>query len=446
MSGEGKKGLFGRWFGGEKQAAPVTADEAAKAEAEAAADKAAKAEPVVEADAERAAEADAGEAALAPDAEVEAVAETASEPEPLAESEAEADAGPERAHVEPASAANEAASEPASDAGPVAASDPVQDEVAAEAPAQKQSWFSRLKSGLSKSSTKLADGISGIFTKRKLDDEAIEELEDLLIQSDLGVAMAMRITDRLAATRYDKEISDAEVKAVLAEEVEAILQPVAEPLSIEGDAKPQILLMVGVNGAGKTTTIGKFAKQFRSEGKSVMLAAGDTFRAAAIDQLKVWGERTGAEVISRPEGADASGLVYDALDAAKEAGTDILMIDTAGRLQNKANLMAELEKIVRVIKKFDESAPHHVLLTLDATTGQNALNQVEIFEKVAGVTGLVMTKLDGSARGGILVAIADKFKLPIHAIGVGEGIDDMQPFKPAEFARAIAAISEETAS
>lgn len=444
MSGEGKKGLFGRWFGGEKQAEPVTADEAVEAEAEAVTDEVAKAETVVEADAERAVEADAGEVALEPEAEVEAVAETASGPGPLAESEAEseADAGQASASGEPVAAANEAASDPA----PVAASDAVNNEVAAEAPAQKQSWFSRLKSGLSKSSTKLADGISGIFTKRKLDDEAIEELEDLLIQSDLGVAMAMRITDRLAATRYDKEISDAEVKAVLAEEVEAILQPVAAPLTIEGEAKPQILLMIGVNGAGKTTTIGKFAKQFQSEGKSVMLAAGDTFRAAAIDQLKVWGERTGAEVISRPEGADASGLVYDALDAAKKAGTDILMIDTAGRLQNKANLMAELEKIVRVIKKFDESAPHHVLLTLDATTGQNALNQVEIFEKVAGVTGLVMTKLDGSARGGILVAIADKFKLPIHAIGVGEGIDDMQPFKPAEFARAIAAISEETAS
>lgn len=304
----------------------------------------------------------------------------------------------------------------------------------------KQGWFSRLKSGLSKSSSKLSDGISGIFTKRKLDDDALQDLEDLLIQSDLGVAMAMRITDRLASSRYDKEISDEEVRAVLAEEVEAILTPVATPLTLTGVHTPHVLLLVGVNGAGKTTTIGKLARQFSDEGKSVMLAAGDTFRAAAIEQLKVWGERTGADVIARDVGADASGLVFDALQAAKAERRDVLMIDTAGRLQNKANLMAELEKIVRVIKKFDESAPHDVLLTLDATTGQNAMNQVEIFEKVAGVSGLVMTKLDGTARGGILVAIADKYKLPIHAIGVGEGIEDMQPFDAGEFARAIAAM------
>lgn len=302
----------------------------------------------------------------------------------------------------------------------------------------KQSWFGRLKSGLSKSSSQLTSGITDIFTKSKLDDDAMQDLEDLLIQSDLGVGMAMRITEKLAATRYDKEISVEEVRAVLAEEVSTILQPVAQPLVISGKHKPHILLMVGVNGAGKTTTIGKLSKKFKSEGRSVMLAAGDTFRAAAVEQLKVWGERTGASVIAANEGADASGLVFDALQAAQEAGIDILMIDTAGRLQNKANLMAELEKIVRVIKKFDESAPHDVLLTLDATTGQNALNQVEVFKNIAGVTGLVMTKLDGSARGGILVAIADKFKLPIHAIGVGEGIDDMQAFEPDDFARAIA--------
>ena len=303
---------------------------------------------------------------------------------------------------------------------------------------EKKGWFSRLKSGLSKSSSKLSEGITGIFTKSKLDDEALEQLEDLLIQSDLGVAMAMRITEQLSASRYDKEISDKQVRQVLAQEVTKILEPVAAPLQISGEHKPHILLMVGVNGAGKTTTIGKLAQKFHQEGKSVMLAAGDTFRAAAIDQLKVWGERTQAHVVAKEVGSDASGLVYEALEQAKAQACDVLMIDTAGRLQNKADLMAELEKIVRVIKKFDAQGPHDVLLTLDATTGQNALNQVEIFGQTAGVTGLIMTKLDGSARGGILVAIADKFQLPIHAIGVGEGVDDMQAFEPQDFANAIA--------
>lgn len=307
---------------------------------------------------------------------------------------------------------------------------------------EKKGWFSRLKSGLSKSSSKLNQGISDIFTKAKLDDEALGDLEDLLIQSDLGVAMAMRITERLSATRLDKDISDHEVRGVLAEEVRAILAPVARALVLEGGHKPHILLMVGVNGAGKTTTIGKLAQKFRSEGKSVMMAAGDTFRAAAIDQLKVWGERTGSVVFARQEGADASGLVFDALSAAREQEIDVILIDTAGRLQNKSDLMAELEKIVKVIKKFDPSGPHDVLLTLDATTGQNALNQVDVFAQSAGVSGLIMTKLDGSARGGILVAIADKFQLPIHAIGVGEGIEDMQPFDPHDFARAIADIED----
>ncbi len=317
---------------------------------------------------------------------------------------------------------------------------PLKDEAVAgvEEKTKEKGWFSRLKAGLSKSSSKLTTGISDIFTKSKLDDQALEDLEDLLIQSDLGVAMAMRITEQLAASRYDKEISDKDVRTVLAHEVVAILEPVAKPLLIEGGHKPHILLMVGVNGAGKTTTIGKLAQKFRQEGKSVMMAAGDTFRAAAIDQLRVWGERTGSVVVAGDEGADASGLVYEALQNARDQKVDVLMIDTAGRLQNKANLMAELEKIVRVIKKFDPTGPHDVLLTLDATTGQNALNQVEVFEKTAGVTGLIMTKLDGTARGGILVAIADKYRLPIHAIGVGESLEDMQPFEPEEFANAIA--------
>ena len=315
--------------------------------------------------------------------------------------------------------------------------------IADESDSEKKGWFSRLTAGLAKSSQQLSSGISGIFTKRKLDDEALEELEDLLIQSDLGVAMAVRITERLAASRYDKEIGDEEVRAVLSEEVSAILKPVAQPLRLGSEHKPHILLMVGVNGAGKTTTIGKLAQKFRAEGKSVMLAAGDTFRAAAIDQLKVWGERTGAPVVARDVGAEASGLVYEALEAAKAQNIDVLMIDTAGRLQNKTELMAELEKIVRVIKKLDPTGPHHVLLTLDATTGQNALSQVEVFAKTAGVTGLIMTKLDGSARGGILVAVADKYQLPVHAIGVGEGVDDMQPFDPDEFAQAIAGLERE---
>lgn len=308
---------------------------------------------------------------------------------------------------------------------------------------EKKGWFSRLTSGLAKSSSKLTEGITSIFTKTKLDDEALQDLEDLLIQSDLGVATAMRITDQLSASRYDKEITGEEVKEILAQEVSTILEPVAQPLVVEGTNKPHILLMVGVNGAGKTTSIGKLALKFKNEGKSVMLAAGDTFRAAAVDQLKVWGERTGAVFVSGKIGADASGLVYDALEQAKEEGTDVLMIDTAGRLQNKADLMAELEKIVRVIKKFDPTGPHNVLLTLDATTGQNALNQVEIFQKIAGVTGLIMTKLDGTARGGILVAIAEKYKLPIHAIGVGESIEDMQPFDPNDFANAIAGVAQD---
>lgn len=316
-------------------------------------------------------------------------------------------------------------------------------EVQPEPAPEKKGWFSRLTSGLAKSSSKLTEGITSIFTKTKLDDEALQDLEDLLIQSDLGVATAMRITDQLSASRYDKEITGEEVKEILAQEVSSILEPVAQPLVVGGAHKPHILLMVGVNGAGKTTSIGKLALKFKNEGKSVMLAAGDTFRAAAVDQLKVWGERTGAGFVSGKIGADASGLVYDALAQAKEEGTDVLMIDTAGRLQNKADLMAELEKIVRVIKKFDPTGPHNVLLTLDATTGQNALNQVEIFQKIAGVTGLIMTKLDGTARGGILVAIAEKYKIPIHAIGVGESIEDMQPFDPNDFANAIAGVAQD---
>lgn len=325
------------------------------------------------------------------------------------------------------------------------ATDPHLDEAAqtaVSAPSEPpKNWFQRLRGGLTRTSDQLTQGISSVFTKRKLDASTLEELEDLLIQADLGVDTAMRITDRLSNERYNKEISEEEIREVLAEEVEAVLKPVAEPLSIDATFKPHVILVVGVNGTGKTTTIGKLARNFTTEGRRVALAAGDTFRAAAIEQLKIWGERTNSPVIARETGADAAGLVYDALTSAREDKRDILLVDTAGRLQNKANLMAELEKIVRVIKKQDETAPHTVLLTLDATTGQNALSQVEIFKKTAGVTGLIMTKLDGTARGGILVAIAGKHKLPIHAIGVGEGAEDLQPFDARDFARAIAGLS-----
>jgi fused signal recognition particle receptor len=309
--------------------------------------------------------------------------------------------------------------------------------------AAKKSWYQRLRDGLTKTSSQLTEGITGVFTKRKLDAATLEELEDLLIQADLGVDSASRITDKLSEGRYNKEISPAEVSAVLADEVEAVLKPVAKPLAIDDTHKPHVILVVGVNGSGKTTTIGKLASIFAKEGKRVMLAAGDTFRAAAIEQLKIWGERTGSQVVAKETGADAASLAFDALRQAREESHDIVIIDTAGRLQNKAHLMAELEKIIRVIRKFDATAPHTVLLTLDATTGQNALNQVEIFRKTAGVSGIIMTKLDGTARGGILVAIAAKHGLPIHAIGVGEGIDDLQPFKARDFANAIAGIREQ---
>lgn len=309
---------------------------------------------------------------------------------------------------------------------------------AAEQPDKKSGWFQRLKAGLTKTSTRLSQDIAGIFTKRKLDADTLEELEELLIQADLGVDTAMRITTALAKGRHNKEISPEEVRAVLAYEVEQALAPVAKPFRIEGEHRPHVVLVVGVNGTGKTTTIGKIAHQLRQDGKTVMLAAGDTFRAAAIDQLKIWGERTGAEVVARAVGADSAGLAFDALTLAREKKADVLLIDTAGRLQNKQALMDELEKVLRVLRKVDPSAPHQVLLVLDATTGQNALNQVEVFKDKAGVTGLVMTKLDGTARGGILVAISAKFGLPVHAIGVGESIEDLSAFDAREFARAIA--------
>ena len=310
------------------------------------------------------------------------------------------------------------------------------------APEPKRSWWQRLKTGLSRSSSAIGQGIVDVFTKKKLDAAMVEELEDILIRADLGVATAQRIGKAVGKGRYDKAIEPSEVKAILASEVEAVLAPVAVPLMVDMAAKPFVILVVGVNGSGKTTTIGKLAGQYHAEGRSVMLAAGDTFRAAAINQLKVWGERTGAQVIAREQGSDAASLAFEAVTAAKAAKADVLIMDTAGRLQNRVELMAELEKIIRVMKKVDAAAPHAVLLVLDATVGQNALSQVEIFGRVAGVTGLVMTKLDGTARGGILVAIAEKFKLPVHFIGVGETMDDLEPFAAREFARAIAGLEE----
>jgi len=303
---------------------------------------------------------------------------------------------------------------------------------------KKKSWFQRLSSGLKRSSDNLSNNIGAVFTKKKLDQETLDDLEDILIQADLGVDVATSIIEALAKDKFDKDISVEDVQNILAQEVEKTLTPVAKPLEIDSSKSPFVILMIGVNGSGKTTSIGKLAQKFSDEGKSVMLAAGDTFRAAAIEQLEVWGQRTGAPVISKPAGSDASGLAYEAVQKAKEQNIDILIIDSAGRLQNREELMAELEKIIRVIKKLDPDAPHAVLLTLDATTGQNALNQVKIFGERAGVTGLIMTKLDGTARGGILVAISRAFSLPIHYIGVGENVEDLESFNAKDFAQAIA--------
>ncbi|TDR93201.1 signal recognition particle-docking protein FtsY [Enterovirga rhinocerotis] len=319
-----------------------------------------------------------------------------------------------------------------------------QDE-AASAPAPppeepRRGWFRRLTDGMRRTSSAIGESVTSLFTKKKLDRATLEDLEDVLVGADLGVETATKITQAISAGRYDREIEPAEVKAIMAAEIEKVLAPIAKPLVIDRGRKPFVLLMVGVNGAGKTTTIGKLAQKFRGDGLAVTIAAGDTFRAAAIEQLKVWGERVGAPVIARQQGADAAGLAYDAFEEARGRGADVLMIDTAGRLQNKAGLMAELEKIIRVLRKIDPEAPHAVLLVLDATVGQNALSQVELFSKTAGVTGLVMTKLDGTARGGILVALAAKFGLPVHFIGVGEGVEDLEPFTARDFSRAIAGL------
>ncbi len=299
------------------------------------------------------------------------------------------------------------------------------------------SWLQRLKRGLGRSSTKLGEGIVGIFTKRRLDDETLDELEELLIQADMGITIADEVTSRLRKTRFGQEVSPEEIRAALAEVIVELIEPIAKPLKIDRTLKPHVVLVVGVNGSGKTTTIGKFAKSYRDAGLKVHLAAGDTFRAAAVEQLKIWAERTGCPITTRPTGADAAGLALDAYNAAKAEGADLLLIDTAGRLQNRTDLMAELQKVVRVLKKGDPAAPHSVLLVLDATVGQNAHAQAETFRDMVGVTGIVMTKLDGTARGGVLVSLAERYGIPVHAIGVGETAEDLRPFEAAAFARSL---------
>ena len=298
-------------------------------------------------------------------------------------------------------------------------------------------WLSRLRSGMSRSSKSISDGVAKIFTNNRLDAETLGELEELLISADMGVATASQLVGSLERHRFHEEISPDQLREMLADSVAGILEPVAKPLVPDPDLKPHVILVVGVNGSGKTTTIGKLAKMYADDGLSVMLVAGDTFRAAAVEQLEVWGERAGCPVISGAPEADAAGLVFDAMKKARSKKTDVLLVDTAGRLQNKKDLMAGLHKIIRVMQKVDATAPHSCLLVLDATTGQNAHSQVETFREMVNVTGLAVTKFDGTARGGVLVALADKFAMPVHAVGVGEAIDDLRPFSPAIFADSL---------
>jgi fused signal recognition particle receptor len=363
----------------------------------------------------------------------------APEPEPVEEVETAEPQQPEALATDPEPVAEAQAPTP-SISGKVAIGGPRRKTEPEPQPAARDGWFGRLTKGLSRTSTSLTQNVASVFTKRRLDDDTLQDLEDVLIQADLGLETANRITDALSAQRYGRDVSDEEVRKVMAAEIEKVLEPVALPLELDLDHKPHVILVVGVNGSGKTTTIGKLAAKLKRAGISTLLVAGDTFRAAAIEQLKIWGERTQSPVAAREIGADAAGLAFDAWNEAKAAGHDVMLMDTAGRLQNKAELMAELEKIIRVLRKQDPSAPHTVLLTLDATTGQNALNQVEIFGKVAGVNGLVMTKLDGTARGGILVAISARHRLPVYFIGVGETIEDLEPFEASDFARSIAGL------
>lgn len=329
---------------------------------------------------------------------------------------------------------------------PPPAPEPIGEPPPAEIPPpieEPRGFFARLKAGLSRSTAKLTDSIASVFTKRKLDDAALEELEEMLIGADLGVSAASRVVEGFRRTRFGREVTDAEVKAALAEEIAAILEPVAQPLHIKRAHAPHVVLVVGVNGTGKTTTIAKLAEQYRAEGLKVWLVAGDTFRAAAVEQLQIWGERTGAHVVAPAKpGADAAGLAFDALRDSRAAGVDVLLVDTAGRLHNKSALMEELRKVVRVLKRDDPGIPHTTLLVLDATTGQNAVSQVRVFQEMVQVTGLVVTKLDGSAKGGVVVALAQEFGLPVHAVGVGEKAADLRPFEARDFARSLVGLDE----
>ncbi len=420
-----------------KQAEAAAKREAQEAKAKAdqeAAEKAKREAEAAEKKAEEEAEAKAAAAAL----EAER-AQREAEERALREAEA-AQAAKQEAEAKLEAERKKAKQEPEPE--PVTAAEPEQpqEEPVDEETERKDGWFKRLRNGLARSSNTLTENITSVFTKKKLDDDTLQDLEDILIQADLGVETAMNITDALASQRMGKDVTDEEVRQVMADEITKVLEPVAQPLELDLDHQPHVILVVGVNGSGKTTTIGKISQKLYNAGFSTLLVAGDTFRAAAVEQLHIWGDRTQAPVMSRDNGADAAGLAFDAYTEAQSLKKDVMLMDTAGRLQNKKELMDELEKIIRVLKKQDPTAPHTVLLTLDATTGQNALNQVEIFKDVAGVNGLVMTKLDGTARGGILVAISAKHKLPVYFIGVGEQVEDLEPFEAHVFAKTIAGL------
>ncbi len=373
---------------------------------------------------------DAGDAMAAEDAAVEGEPETSTIEadlvaplEPAPEPEPEPDAELDQTEALPA----EPEPEPELEPEPLAET-------------KKPGFLSRLASGLKRSSSKLSDGITGVFTKKKLDEETLEELEELLITADLGAGVAARVTEAVAKGRFDKEVSEQEIKTALSEEIAAILEKREEVVDFSDGPRPRIVLFVGVNGSGKTTTIGKIASKLTEQGAKALLVAGDTFRAAAIEQLQVWGERAGIPVLAKAPGADPAAVVYEAIDQARREDLDLVLVDTAGRLQNKTELMAELAKVIRVARKLDPDAPHDVILVLDATVGQNALSQVEAFRHSAEVTGLVMTKLDGTAKGGVLVAIADAYDLPIHFVGVGERAEDLQPFSADAFAKALVGV------
>lgn len=421
------------WFGKKKkekeaaaakEAADLAARETEAAETEAR--KAAQEQVEQEAAAQREALAKAEAERLAAEAAASIV------PEPEEDRPVIADAAPE---PEPTAVPDPAPAETVHEIGQTA-------EEAAKAETKAPGFFSKLSSGLKRSSSKLSSGITGVFTKRKLDDDTLEELEDLLIMSDLGTSVARTVTKNIAKDRFDKEITDAEIKSALASEITGIMAPREQVVDFSDGPRPRVVLFVGVNGSGKTTTIGKIASRLKEQGAKAMLVAADTFRAAAIEQLTVWGERAGIPVIAKAPGADAAGLVYEAVEKAKAENFDLVLVDTAGRLQNKTELMSELAKVVRVVQKLDPDAPHDVILVLDATVGQNALGQVEAFRHTAGVTGLVMTKLDGTAKGGVLVAIAEAHELPIHFVGVGERAEDLQPFSAEAYAKALVGLED----